>query len=86
MTVNNGSGLTLGRSSILPIVAGCVIVTSLISTLSSTLVHKLACPQLISKVFVKTFTKGSMKHPKIYQPEQIPYQYLGYMGALSSKF
>ena len=62
VTVNNGSGLTLGGSSI---VSGRVIVTPLTSTPSPAPVNTPACPpQLISKVLVKAFTKGSKKDSK----------------------
>ena len=65
VTVNNGSGL---GSSILPTAAGRhgVIVTPLTSRPSPTPVNIPVRPQLISKVLVKAFTKGSKKDPKIY--------------------
>ena len=59
VTVNNGSGLTLGGSSVLPAAAGRVIVIPLT-------VNTPACPQLIGKVLVKAFTKDSKKDPKIF--------------------
>ena len=74
VTVNNGFGLTLGGSSVLPTAAGRVIVTPLTSTPCPSPVSTPARPaKLISKVLVKAFTKGSKKDPqyihhKKYQP------------------
>ena len=66
VTVNNGSGLALGGSSVLPTAAGRVIVTPLISTPNPTPVNTPSRPQLSSKVLIKAFTKGSKKYPKIF--------------------
>ena len=63
VTVNNRSGL---GSNILPTAAGCVIVTPLTSRPSPTPVNTPVHPQLISKVLVKVFTKGSKKDPKMF--------------------
>ena len=65
VTVNNGSGLTLGGSRPTP---GRVIVTPLTSTRTSatpvsTSVHP---PQLVSKVLVKAFTKESKRDSQIF--------------------
>jgi len=64
VTVNNGSGLTLGGSSVAP---GRVIVTPLTSAPSPAPVNTPVCPpHLISKVLVKAFIKGSKKDSKIF--------------------
>ena len=67
VTVNNGSGMTLGGSSVLPTVAGRVVVIPLTSRPGPTPVNAPVRPQLISKVLVKAFTKGSKKDPKKYK-------------------
>jgi hypothetical protein len=51
--------MTLGGSSVLPTVAGRVIVTPLTSRPGPSPVNAPVRPQLISKVLVKAFTKGS---------------------------
>ena len=60
VTVNKGSGLTLGGSSVVP---GHVIVTPLTSTPSPAPANT---PHLISKVLVKALIKGSKKDSKIF--------------------
>ena len=64
VTVNNGSGLALDGSSVLP--TSAVIVTPLTSTPNPTPVNTPSCTQLISKVLIKAFTKGSKKDPRIF--------------------
>ena len=61
----NGSGMTLGGSSILPTVAGRVTVTPLTSRPGPTPVNAPICSHLINKVLVKAFTKGSKTDSKI---------------------
>jgi len=62
VTVNNGSGLTLGGSSVAP---GRVIVNPLTSTPSPAPVNTPVCPpHLISKVLVKAYIKGRKKDSK----------------------
>ena len=68
---NNESGLALGGSSILPTAAGRVVVTPLTSRPGPAPVNKPVCPQLISKVLVKAFVKGSKKDSKIITPKNI---------------
>ena len=65
VTVNNGSGLALGGSSVLPTTAGCVIVTPPTSTPNPTPVNTPSRPQLISKVLIKHLPK-KQERPRIF--------------------
>lgn len=65
-TANNGSGLALCGSSCFPMAAGHVVVIPLTLRPGPAPVNTPVCPQLISKVHVKVFVKGSKKDPKIF--------------------
>ena len=67
--VNNGSGLALGGSSVLPTSTGRVIVTPLTSTPNPTPVNTPSRIQLISKVLIKAFTQERSQniHPEKHQ-------------------